>query len=87
MIRRANDTDTDRLCEIWLYSNLDAHNFIPEKYWRDNLPLVRESLKEAEIYVFEDEDISGFIGLTELIGVDFEPKDDPWLRKDDPVIP
>ena len=87
MIRRATDTDTDRLCEIWLYSNLDAHNFIPEKYWRDNLPLVRESLKEAEIYVFEYEDISGFIGLTELIGVDFEPKDDPRLRKDDPVIP
>lgn len=87
MIRRATDTDTDRLCEIWLYSNLDAHNFIPEKYWRDNLPLVRESLKEAEIYVFEDEGISGFIGLTELVGVDFEHKADTRLKKGEPEIP
>lgn len=87
MIRRATDTDIDRLCEIWLSSNLDAHYFIPEKYWNDNLPLVREGFKEAEIYVFEDEGISGFIGLTELVGVDFEHKADTRLKKGEPEIP
>ena len=66
MIRRYEDKDRDRLCDIWLKSNLEAHSFIPEKYWRDNLGFVRKSLHAAEVYVYENDKICGFIGLSDF---------------------
>lgn len=64
MIRPFCRTDLDSIAEIWLNTNISAHNFIPESYWRDNFLPVREMLGKAEIYVYaEDDGIRGFIGL------------------------
>lgn len=68
MIRAFKNKDLSRVAEIWLQTNLEAHDFIPEKYWRDNYNMVKEMLAQAEIYVAADESqsqINGFIGLSD----------------------
>lgn len=77
MIRELRITDVDRVAEIWLDTNLQAHDFIPAEYWEGNYVAVREMLPRAEVYVYkgkrggagveqsgsEREEILGFIGL------------------------
>lgn len=63
MIREFQKEDVDEVVDIWLSTNIRAHSFIDEKYWIDNKELVRGMLLEAEIYVYEEERILGFIGL------------------------
>ncbi|SJZ57578.1 Acetyltransferase (GNAT) family protein [Pilibacter termitis] len=60
-----NEKQLEELLNIWLYSNLEAHSFIPDKYWYQNLLFVKEALVSAEIYSYIDKDkIIGFIGLS-----------------------
>ena len=33
MIRRMQFTDLDKVSQIWLESNKEAHGFIPAEYW------------------------------------------------------
>lgn len=66
MIRKMKETDIDKVTNIWLETNLKAHNFISPQYWNDNFQSVKEALLQAEVYVYEDESqnrIEGFIGL------------------------
>ena len=57
--------DTERVLEIWLQSNLEAHTFVPADYWRAMAPPVREQLLRAELWVDEDGGvIRGFAGMT-----------------------
>lgn len=66
MIRQYNEGDLDAVMQIWLYTNIRAHNFITSDYWQTNFDMVREMLPHAEIYVHEDDcakRIDGFIGL------------------------
>lgn len=64
VIRRMEAADLDAVAEIWLASNLDAHDFIPAEYWRGNFQAVKAQLPEAEVYVCEEDGrLSGFIGL------------------------
>lgn len=66
MIRKLQKTDIDRIIEIWLDCNLKAHEFIPERYWRENADAVKEMLPQAEVYVYEEENLGemqGFIGM------------------------
>ncbi|WP_159102822.1 GNAT family N-acetyltransferase [Companilactobacillus paralimentarius] len=50
--------------DIWLQGNLEAHSFVKKNYWINNLNSVKEQFKEADIYVFVDnEQIMGFAGL------------------------
>lgn len=64
MIRDFSPTDIDRVLEIWLNGNKEAHSFIPTAYWEENAPLVKQLLLEAEILIYEDRDgIQGFAGL------------------------
>ncbi|MBS6196576.1 MAG: N-acetyltransferase [Clostridiales bacterium] len=66
MIRKFQIEDLDRIAEIWLNSNKEAHDFIPASYWEENFPEVKEMLPQAEIYVCEnDGEIQGFAGLME----------------------
>lgn len=54
--------------QIWLETNIKAHSFIPEEYWLSNYEMVKSSLPEAEVFVYEDDttkQIYGFIGLIE----------------------
>lgn len=66
MIRELHKKDIDRVAEIWLDTNLKAHDFIPPEYWKANYDAVREMLSQAEVYVYIGEDkneLQGFIGL------------------------
>lgn len=64
MIRRSNNKDTDKIADLWLDTNIKAHDFIEEDYWHENFETVKGMLSAAEIYVYEYEnDIKGFVGL------------------------
>lgn len=64
MIRKWNDSDLDKISQIWLETNLAAHDFIDKEYWHQQLPMVKELFPSAEIYVWEEKNqIYGFIGL------------------------
>lgn len=57
MIRKLHKDDIDSVANIWLNTNLKAHWFIDEQYWKKNYELVKGMLLEAEVY--------GFIGINE----------------------
>lgn len=64
MIERMTLDEIDQVADIWLEGNLDAHNFISEKYWKNSLKLVKKEFASAEVYVYKvDDAIAGFIGL------------------------
>ena len=50
MIRQYNEGDVDAVMQIWLDTNIQAHNFISSDYWRINSKMVREMLPHAEVY-------------------------------------
>ena len=58
--------DIDRIADIWLKTNLKAHYFISNQYWKSNYELVKEMMSQYEVYVFEaDKMIQGFVGLND----------------------
>ncbi len=64
MIRSLRKTDIDKVAEIWLDTNIKAHDFIPMQYWQDNFNMVKDMFSQAEIYIYENEQaIQGFIGM------------------------
>lgn len=64
MIRKMVPADLDRLMEIWLCSNLDAHPFIPPEFWQNRIYEVRRALPTAEVFVYEtDGKIAAFAGV------------------------
>jgi putative acetyltransferase len=66
MIRYFRMTDIERIMQLWLDTNIIAHNFIDSRYWRDNFGAVKEMMPKATIYVYEQNgDIQAFIGLME----------------------
>lgn len=68
MVRKLQKADIDRVADIWLDTNLKAHDFISAQYWKRNFELVKEMLLQAEVYVYEsDQKIQGFIGLNNVI--------------------
>lgn len=68
MIRKFEENDLTDIMNLWLDTNISAHDFIPEDYWKNNFEMVKEILPQAEVYVFEEETdgkIVGFVGLTD----------------------
>ena len=66
MIRKLLNEDIDRVADIWLETNLKAHYFISNQYWKSNYELVKEMMLQSEVYVFEaDKMIQGFVGLND----------------------
>ena len=64
MIRKLQKADLNDVANLWLDTNLKAHNFISAEYWNTNFEFVKEMLPQAEVYVYEnDKKIQGFIGL------------------------
>lgn len=66
MIRKMEEKDIPDVLQIWLETNIRAHNFIEKEYWTGNYEMVKQILPEAEVYVYEDEkngQIAGFIGM------------------------
>jgi len=65
MIRPLQAPDLARAAEIWLNTNLKAHDFIPAEYWQDHFDQVKQMLPLAEVYLYEEQgEIQGFIGLS-----------------------
>ena len=65
-IREYKSKDLDNIMEIWVNTNIEAHNFIDENYWKNNFDMVKEMMTSAELYVFEEDgEIKGFVGLME----------------------
>ncbi len=68
MIRSMEKADLPEVMRIWLETNVKAHDFISEEYWRKNAAAVQELLPKAEVYVYEAENdaaIAGFLGMTD----------------------
>ena len=66
MIRKLLNEDIDRVADIWLKTNLKAHYFIINQYWKSNYELVKEMMSQSEVYVYEDDKmIQGFIGIND----------------------
>lgn len=74
MIRKFHINDIDQVMKIWLETNQHAHDFIPKEYWERNVPVVREMIPQAEVFVYLEEgqhnaenagEILGFIGVAE----------------------
>ena len=64
MIRKLRNADLDRVADLWLAANLQAHGFIAPEYWKDNQGPVKALLPQAEVYVYERAgEILGFAGL------------------------
>ena len=64
MIRKLQNVDINKVADIWLKTNLEAHNFIPGQYWIGNYEAVKKMLPQAEVYVYEDNKIiQGFVGV------------------------
>jgi len=64
MIRKFKETDLDNVMKLWLETNISAHDFIDENYWQSNYEQVNRMMPEATIYVYEEESIKGFVGLS-----------------------
>lgn len=66
MIRPFQKDDLTAVMRIWLDTNIAAHSFLPEEYWRGNYQTVKELIPQAEVYVYSSANqIAGFIGLTD----------------------
>ena len=66
MIRRLQKVGINRVADIWLKTNLEAHDFIPGQYWTSNYEAVKKMLPQAEVYVYEENKIiQGFVGVQE----------------------
>lgn len=66
MIRELREGDVNKVADIWLDTNIKAHDFIPAQYWKSNFESVKAAFLQAEVYVYEqDNEIHGFIGLND----------------------
>ncbi|EIW18787.1 MULTISPECIES: N-acetyltransferase [Pelosinus] len=79
MIKEFEKSEIDEVMNIWLATNINAHNFLPEKYWIDNYNVVKEQyLPISETFVYkEDSVIKGFISIinNSFIGALFVAKE------------
>lgn len=63
MIRELKKEDIDQVMEIWLNENIKAHDFIDADCWKQHFDEVKQQIKQAEVYVYEKDEIQAFIGL------------------------
>jgi putative acetyltransferase len=64
MIRKFETKDLSEVMELWLSTNMQAHDFIYKDYWVGNFDIIKGILPDAEVYVYElDEKIKAFVGI------------------------
>lgn len=68
-IREGYRSDLERLMELWLTGNRQAHDFVKPDYWEAHFNTVREMLPESKIFVAEcpDRKIAGFVGMQDRL--------------------
>lgn len=66
MIEKFKTEYLDDIMQIWLASNISAHNFIKSSYWKSMFDEVKKMIPQSEIYVYRDNvEILGFVGITD----------------------
>ncbi len=66
MIRLAEQQDLDRIMEIWLEGNLQAHDFVDPAYWTGCFQEVREAIAQADVWVWDENGrVEVFAGMVE----------------------
>lgn len=66
MIRLAEQQDLDRIMEIWLEGNLQAHDFVDPAYWTGCFQEVREAIAQADVWVWDENGrVEAFAGVVE----------------------
>lgn len=55
----------EELIQIWLETNIQAHNFIEESYWKQNVDFVKQALPCAVVYCVGQQPIKGFLGISD----------------------
>ena len=66
MIRKFQEKDIDEVMNLWLNTNIQAHNFIDDYYWKNNFQVVKGLIPQAEVYIYEKNgEILGFAGVAE----------------------
>lgn len=63
MIRKRHVSDLPQIKTIWLETNLTAHDFVDKDYWYEQLDSLEAALLASDVFVYEDKQILGFIGL------------------------
>lgn len=66
IIKRINQQDLTKLLQIWLETNIEAHDFIDASYWESKYQEVENALPEATLFLYREEsscEIVGFLGL------------------------
>lgn len=64
--KKITEKELDRIIDIWLTSNIEAHPFIDKAYWKSHQEEVREALPHSDLSYYEkDGEIVGFIGIIE----------------------
>jgi putative acetyltransferase len=48
MIRDFKAEDIEKIMKLWLDTNVSAHSFIENAYWKDNYEAVKEMLPQAK---------------------------------------
>ncbi|WP_319777891.1 hypothetical protein [Maridesulfovibrio sp.] len=55
MIRKALPEELDYISRLWLEVSIESHDFVPRKFWEDNLAAIRnEYLPAAETWVIKE---------------------------------
>lgn len=66
MIRKKDSKDIKKIMDIWIASNLDAHNFISKDYFYNDFDFVKDAIENATVYVYEQESkVIGFVGINQ----------------------
>ena len=62
-IKKFDEKMTDDVMDIWLSTNQEAHDFIPNKYWEKNYKNMRKALtEELNVYVYNANGVvKGFV--------------------------
>ncbi len=65
IVRRFENTDMERVLDIWLEASLKAHHFVSADFWRGQVENMRNIyLPASELYVIESQgQIAGFYAL------------------------
>lgn len=65
MIKKLEDFEIEEVMDIWLKTNIKAHNFIQKNYWVDNYNIVKdEYMPISTTFIYkEDNIIKGFISI------------------------
>lgn len=63
-VTQFTESELETIAQIWLQSNLDAHDFISAAHWQDNYDFVKNAFTDALIYTYSvDDQPVGFIGM------------------------